>query len=222
MRKIQLANHEYYHIYNRGVDKRVVFQDESDYFRFYISLILLNGKKDGLMKDWRDFQKWHPRAQLWEFLKQCPKGEDIVEIVAYCLNPNHFHLLLRQKTEDGIKKYMHKVSTSYTNYFNAKYDRSGALFQGRFKSSHIKSTAKLLYMSVYISCNSEIHGISTAKNYSWCSFGEYISEDSKSKLCSGKKVISDNFGDADDFKNFARENIKHMKEQKEDEKLLLE
>lgn len=222
MRKTQFVNWEYYHIYNRGVDKRTVFQDENDFFRFYISLILLNSRKDGLMEDWRDFRRWHPRAQLSEFLKQYPKGENIVEIVAYCLNPNHFHLLLKQKTDDGIKKYMHKVSTSYTNYFNAKYDRSGALFQGRFKSSRIKSTGKLLYMSVYVSCNSEVHGISLAKKYPWCSFGEYVSENSKSKLCGGKKVIKDNFRGADDFKNFAEENIRHMKERKEDEKLILE
>jgi putative transposase len=222
MRKTQFANYEYYHIYNRGVDKRTVFEDESDFFRFYISLILLNSEKDGLMDDWRDFRKWHPRAQLSEFMKKCPKGDSVVELVAYCLNPNHYHLLLRQKKENGIKKYMHKVSTSYTNYFNAKQDRSGSLFQGRFKSSHIKSTGKLLYMSVYVSCNSEVHGISPAKNYPWCSFSEYTSTISKSKLCGGKKVISDNFRNQEDFKDFAKENIKHMKERKEDERLLLE
>jgi len=174
------------------------------------------------MEDWRDFKRWHPRAQLSEFLKQHPKSDSIVEIVAFCLNPNHYHLILKQEAEGGIKKYMHKVSTSYTNYFNIKYDRSGSLFQGRFKSSHIKSTGKLLYMSVYVSCNSEVHGISPAKKYPWCSFSEYASDNSKIKLCGGKKIISDNFRGADDFKNFAKENIKHMKEKKEDEKLLLE
>lgn len=222
MRKVQLANHEYYHIYNRGVDKRTVFEDEADFFRFYISLILLNSKRDGLMEDWRDFKKSNPRAQLSEFLKKCSKGENIVDIVAYCLNTNHYHLLLKQKTEDGIKKYMHKISTSYTNYFNAKHDRSGSLFQGRFKSSHIKSTGKLLYMSVYVSCNSDVHGVSPARNYPWCSFAEYFSENSKSKLCGGKKVVSDNFRSPNGFKDFVKENIKHMKERKEDEKLILE
>lgn len=221
MRKTQFGNWEYYHIYNRGVDKRIVFQDESDFFRFYISLILLNSKKDGLMEDWRDFKRWHPRAQLSEFL-QCQKIDKIVEIVAYCLNPNHYHLLLRQKNEGGIKKFMHKVSTSYTNYFNLKYDRSGSLFQGRFKGSHIKSTGKLLYMSVYVGCNSEVHGICPAKNHPWCSFGEYASNISKSKLCGGSKVIRENFRSENDFKDFAKEKIKHMKDRKEDEKLLLE
>jgi putative transposase len=222
MRKTQLANHEYYHIYNRGVDKRTVFEDKRDFFRFYISLILLNSNKDGLMDNWRDYRKWHPRAQLSEFLAKCPKGDSIVEIVAYCLNPNHYHLLLKQKSKDGIKKYMHKVSTSYTNYFNAKHNRSGSLFQGRFKSSHIKSTEKLLYLSVYIRCNSEVHGIASARNYPWCGFGEYISETSKSKLCGGKKVISEQFRRVNEFKDFAKENIKHMKERKEDEELFLE
>lgn len=222
MRKTRFANWEYYHIYNRGVDKRTIFQNENDFFRFYISLILLNSDKDGLMEDWRDFRRWHPRAQLSEFLKQCPKRKNIVSIVAYCLNPNHYHLILKQKVEDGIKKYMHKVSTSYTNYFNAKYDRSGALFQGRFKAGHIKSTGKLLYMSIYVSCNSEVHGVSPARIHPWCSFGEYALGIGKSNLCDGKKVISEHFRSADDFKDFARENIKHMKEIKEDEKLILE
>jgi putative transposase len=222
MRTTQFANHEYYHIYNRGVDKRTVFEEESDFFRFYISLILLNSEKDGLMEDWRDFKRCNPRAQLSEFLKQCSKSDNIVEIVAYCLNPNHYHLLLKQKTEGGIKKYMHKVATSYTNYFNVKHGRSGSLFQGRFKASHIKSTGKLLYMSVYVSCNSEVHGIAPAKNYPWCSFGEYISGSSKSNLCGGKKVVMDNFKRRDSFRDFVRENIQHMKERKEEEKLFLE
>lgn len=222
MRKTQFANGEYYHIYNRGVDKRTVFQDENDFMRFYISLILLNSKQYGLMEDWRDFRRLHPRAQLSDFLKQHSKGEKIVEIVSYCLNPNHYHLLLRQKKEDGIKKYMHKLSTSYTNYFNAKYDRSGSLFQGRFKSSRIKSTGKLLYMSFYVSCNSEVHGIALARSYPWCSYGEYASNISKSKLCGGKKIIIEHFRNTDDFKNFAKENVMYIKERKEDKKLFLE
>ncbi|OGI25650.1 MAG: hypothetical protein A3J76_01580 [Candidatus Moranbacteria bacterium RBG_13_45_13] len=222
MRKVQFANWEYYHIYNRGVDKRTIFQDESDFMRFYLSLILLNSDKDGLMEDWRDFQRWHPRAQLSEFMKQCQKGEKIVSIVAYCLNLNHYHLLLKQKKEDGIKRFMHKVNTSYTNYFNVKNSRSGSLFQGRFKASHIRSTGKLLFMSVYVSCNNEIHGISPARSYPWSSFNEYVSENSKSRLCDGKKVITENFRDAGDFKDFAKENIKLAKEKKEDGKLILE
>jgi REP element-mobilizing transposase RayT len=172
------------------------------------------------MEDWRDFKRWHPRAKLSDFTKQCKKGENIVDIVAYCLNPNHFHLLLKQKKENGIKNYMHKVSTSHTNYFNVKHDRGGSLFQGPFKSSHIKSTGKLLYMSVYVSCNSEVHGIAKAKNYRWCSFPEYLGK-KNNHLCN-KKVILDQFKGVKDYLEFAKENVKAQRQKKDDEKILLE
>jgi putative transposase len=181
MRKVQLATNEYYHIYNRGVDKRNVFTNEADYWRFFEAMYLANDERDGLIKIWKDYQRFNPKAKLWEFAKfSFGRMNPMVEIVAYCLNPNHYHFILKQITKRGIEKFMQKIGTSYTKHFNQKYDRSGSLFQGTFKSSHIKPNT-LLYLSAYVNCNSEIHGIAKAQSYRWCSFSDYLGKREKRK-----------------------------------------
>lgn len=218
MRKTELASEEYYHIYNRGVDKRNVFEDSSDFIRFCISIDLLNDRQDGLMDKWRDFKKCVPKAQLSEFKKKyLNERKYLVEIIAFCLNPNHYHILLKQKLDKGIEKFMHRLGTSYTKYFNRRNDRSGALFQGRFKATHIKSNAMLLYMSVYVNCNSEIHGIAKAAKYRWCSFGDYMEVCSSYHLVS-KSLLREHFRETKEYGKFADENIRHSKGRKADEK----
>ena len=220
MRKVRLTENEYYHIYNRGVDKRNVFLDDFCFYRFYTSLILLNDIQDGLMERYRDYQRTHPKAQPSEFLRLSLRKENpLVKIVAYCLNPNHYHFILEQKKENGIEKFMHRIGTSYTMYFNKKYQRSGALFQGRFKSAQIKPNG-LLYLSAYVNCNSEIHGIAKAEKYRWCSFPDYIGK-RRDNLCSKKTILGD-FKSGKEYFEFAKENMKAQKQKKEDEKLYFE
>lgn len=221
MRKYPLVENEYYHIFNRGVDKRTIFLGEKDFQRFVISMNLLNDEQDGLMIKWRDYQKNNPqRAILSDFLtSDVRKRNPLVEIIAFSFLPNHYHYILRQIAEKGIERYMQKFGNSYTKYFNEKHQRSGALFQGKFKSTHIKSNAQLLRMSVYVNCNSEIHKIHSARNYRWCSFSEYLGESSE-KLCS-KRVILSHFKDKEDYRKYALENIRDFQESKEDEKSIL-
>lgn len=221
MRKSKLSDGEYYHIFNRGVDKRTIFEDENDFGRFCISMDLLNNEQDGLMDRWRDFRKCVPKAQLSEFKEKHLNLKDqksLVGIVAFCLNPNHYHMLLRQKGEKGIEKFMHRLGTSYTKYFNEKYDRSGSLFQGRFKSTHINSNPLLFYLSAYVNCNSEIHGVAKAKNYRWCSFGDYLGVCDNFGEILRKNLLTENFRKAGDYEKFAVEHIKHFRERKYDEK----
>ncbi len=221
MRTTPLINEEYYHIYNRGVDKRRVFEDRRDFSRFLLSMDLLNDENDGLMQQWRDFKKANPKAQLSDFPKlSFGSRKPLVKIIAYCLNPNHYHLLVRQNTDNGIENFMHKLGTSHTKYFNKKHDRSGSLFQGRFKSSHIDSNEYLLYISAYINCNSEVHKIAKAQNYEWCSFPGYIGK-RKDGLCE-KKIILRQFSNSQEYFKYAKVNAKEMKYKKEMEKALLE
>src|SRR4030042_6729470 len=221
MRKVKLVNNQYYHIFNRGVDKRDIFMNEKDYERFILSLALMNDEKDGLMIEWRNFKYSHPSTLPEEFLRlSLRKREKLVEIVAYCLNPNHYHFILEQVADRGIEKFMHRIATGYTRYFNDKYHRSGSLFQGVFKACQIKSNSQLLRMSIYVNCNSEIHKIHHAKNYRWCGFPEYIGERKGRQLCS-KKVINEHFRDKKDYQNYAEENIRDFRELKEDERPLL-
>ncbi|MDI6778234.1 MAG: transposase [Patescibacteria group bacterium] len=221
MRTLKFANDQYYHIYNRGTDKRKIFSDDRDHFRFLLSLDLLNDNKDGLMIAWRDFRKKQSKASLHDFLiSEIRKREYLVDIVAYCLNPNHYHLILKQRKEQGIQRFIQKLGISYTKYFNERNRRSGVLFQGKAKSVNIKTTGKLLYLSAYVNCNPEIHGIAKAENYGWSSFAHYIGK-RRDKLCRPKDVMS-HFKNRKDYFQYAMENATEMKIRKKEEKLLLE
>ena len=221
MRKVPFVENEYYHIYNRGVDKRDVFLEDRDFERFLLAMNLLNYEQDGLMIRRRDFKKTSPKETLQSFLTlNVRKGNHLVGIVAYCLNSNHYHFILKQTGDNnGIKIFMQRLGNSYTKYFNEKHKRNGALFQGRFKSTHIEPN-NFLRMSVYVNCNSEIHGIHPAKSYKWCSFPEYLGKESN-QLCR-KEVILDQFKNSQEYLEYAVENIADFRERKQDEKLWLE
>jgi len=139
---------EYYHIYNRGVDKRVVFNDSTDYVRFVTLLSYCNDIKTINI---RDLKRKYKDSEMPFVLPN--KGDPLVEIGAWCLMPNHFHLLLKERCEGGISKFMLKVTTAYTMYFNKRYGRSGALFQGVFKAEHLDNDNYLKYTFSYIHLN---------------------------------------------------------------------
>ncbi|MBI5470095.1 transposase [Candidatus Kaiserbacteria bacterium] len=143
-RQIEFASDELYHIYNRGTEKRIVFLSRWDYDRFLTLLYLCNQEEriDERLNR-------HTLAQALEL----PQGSPLVNIVAYCLMPNHFHLVLREISGSGISRYMQKVITGYTMYFNKKYDRSGVLFQGKFKAAHAKDDRYLQYLMAYVHLN---------------------------------------------------------------------
>ena len=221
MKRSELANGECYHVYNRGVDKREVFFDDFDYHRFLMGVILLNDERDGLLEAWRN-----ARQQ-----KQCPKFADfrrlnlrrpLVEIIGYCLNPNHYHFILKQIEDDGIKKLMHRLGTSYTMYFNKKYKRSGALFQGRFKSVHVDSNEYFLYLVAYVSCNHSIHGLGD-DDWKYASFREY--GDGKSgalSVCGNINMLKDQFRNTEGCLDFLKNNADYLRGRKELDGYLLE
>lgn len=221
MRKNSLVANEFFHIYNRGVDKRNVFQDVRDYERFLLAMDLLNDSQDGLMIRWRDYKENHPGDSVHKFWTiSVKKRNPLVEIMAYCFNPNHYHFLMRQTGDNnGIRLFMQRLGNSYTKYFNEKNGRNGVLFQGRFKSSIIKPN-DLLRTSVYVNCNSEIHGISPAGNYKWCSFPDYLGK-RNGQSCKKKEILSE-FKNSQEYFNFAKENIADFRERKRDEKIYLE
>lgn len=135
---------EFYHIYNRGTDKRVLFNDEADYSRFIELLYLSNSK---LSINIRDIRK--TESSIFDFDRE----QKLVHIGAYCLMPNHFHILITPAVEHGIQTFMQKLSTGYSMYFNKRYERTGTLFQGRFKSQYANSDEYLKYLFSYIHLN---------------------------------------------------------------------
>lgn len=147
----QFVNGEYYHVFNRGVEKRNIFLQISDYFRFIFCLYELNNKKLIRMRDRindRNMKKY--RGATPAIFR-----ESLVEVIVFCLMPNHYHLILRQLVDGGIPLFMKKLADSYVGYFNLKHNRRGmgSLFQGRFKAVHIKDDNQLANLIGYIFTN---------------------------------------------------------------------
>lgn len=153
-----LENDYYYHCFNRGVDKRRIFSDFGDYRRFSDSLVICN---DPLTMRIKSNNK--------------VESEKFVEIINYCLMPNHFHLTLKQNSVNGISYFLHRLGTSYTKYFNRKHKRTGRLFEYVFKAVRINSDEQLIHLSRYIHLNPFVAGIvNKPEDYRWSSYLDYL------------------------------------------------
>ncbi len=141
-RKTPIALGEYYHIYNRGVEKRNIFLDEKDYRRFVRLLRLANGENRLVFRIVQGLP-----------LDTVSVGQSHVAIGAYVLMPNHFHILLKEIREGGTTRFMEKLQTAYSMYFNKRNERVGPLFQGTFKAEHVVSDEHLKYLFAYIHLN---------------------------------------------------------------------
>ncbi len=176
MRKLRFINNDIYHIYNRGVEKRNVFQDSGDYIRFIHHLFEFNN-----MNKTRNLTYHLGKKNINN--NNNTQHELLVNILAFVLMPNHYHLLLQQKVENGVSTFMHKLGTGYTMFFNEKNERSGILFQGRFKAVHIENNIQLRYIPHYIhlnplalttKANTLEEKISYLQKYKWSSFPDYV------------------------------------------------
>lgn len=220
-RKTSFANGEFYHIYNRGVDKRTIFSDMYDLERFYKGLI--------------EFNVVDPIGSLYENSQRHRGGETatieiapekLVNIIAFCLNPNHYHLILEQLVDGGISEFMKRIG-GYTWYFNNKYERSGSLFQGVFKDVHIDSNEYLLHVSAYVNLNDRVHKLENGASVlvrSKSSWKEYV-DDGVEGICD-KEVILGQFYSTDEYKEFALSSLDSIIQRKDELKdldtLLLE
>jgi REP element-mobilizing transposase RayT len=204
MRKTNLVVGEYYHIYNRGTDKRNIFTDNKDLARFWENLF--------------DFNQKDPIGSVYEFSfkkksgKLDKKRKPLVQFIAYCINPNHFHFLLTPLQEKGIEKFMQRLGNGYTKYFNNKYKRNGVLFQGKFKSKHVNSNEYLIHLSVYINGNDQLgHRMS---KLSKSSLGEFLGLESGQKLCNTDIVLGQ-FRNVKEYKDVFNESLKNIELRKE-------
>jgi len=145
-RKVDFVESEYYHLYNRGVDKRKIFISPSDYRRFTALLYLANSDEDVRIGNLF-------RSTSYKEIFKKSRGNQLASIGAYCLMPNHFHILATPLCENGLSRFMLKLLTGYSMYFNIKNDRSGTLFQGPFKSEHADDDVHLKYLFSYIHLN---------------------------------------------------------------------
>jgi len=192
-RKFPFIVGKIYHIYNRGVAKCPISNQEADCWRFLQGLCLFNDIKSATNILWQ-LEKTRGRLTLRVLknyiVKEDEKRKPLVRILAYCIMPNHFHLLVEEIQEGGISKFMQKLDQGYAKYFNNKYKRVGHLWQNRFKSILIDDERYLLYLLVYINVlnlaglmepNWKERGIKDienilelAKKYQWSTHQDYL------------------------------------------------
>ncbi len=187
-RQIQVINQEFYHIVKRGFEEKEIFLDEEDHLRFVNSLLIFNDKN---YSPWNFRFFWRqksPENLVFEYSTKTP----LVEIHAFALMPNHFHLLLRQLIDNGISLFIQKLG-GYSQYFNKKYQREGALFPNRYKIVHIKTEEQLKNTFVYVHTNSvaliepkwkdwEVRDFSKVvdfleNKYRWSSYKDYLGKE---------------------------------------------
>jgi putative transposase len=170
------AEDSYYHLYNRGVEKRLIFQDFQDYAVFmsylkhYLSPPFEN--KHGVQSQNSDFEVDTPEPVRNDSRLRNYNSE--LQLVAYSLMPNHYHLLVKQKTLRAIEQFMSSLSVRYTMYFNRKNERVGTLFQGVYRAVPVESDEQLLSLTRYIHKQALSFEDDTIREIQPCSFGEYI------------------------------------------------
>jgi putative transposase len=218
---IKFETGEIYHIYNRGVEKRDIYIDRSDYFRFISSLYECNDENAVVMQE--RIKERIKRNQTKNSIGRTYEREPLVEILAFTLMPNHYHLIVRQLVDDGISLFMKKLGNTYVPYFNYKYERRGmgSIFQGKFKAVHVKTDEQFIYLVWYVFTNSldlleknwregGIKDIKKAINhmnsYKWSSYLDCIGIKNFPSVTS-REFLMDNFGGEKEIKQFIEERI---------------
>ncbi|MBI4092702.1 MAG: transposase, partial [Candidatus Kerfeldbacteria bacterium] len=179
MKPRNFINDGYYHVGNRAIGGMKLFGDLRDQLHFLTMLTEFNTTSNVEMR----FAK--TKAKLVGMIPGL-SGQPLIDIIAYCLMPNHFHIIVRQRTDHGVTKYMHKLGTGYTLYFNTRHESSGHLFQSKFFSQHITSDEQLLHTTAYVHLNPvkrkngsisnknlKEHELYFLKNYQWSSLSDY-------------------------------------------------
>ncbi|MBI2450108.1 MAG: transposase [Candidatus Nealsonbacteria bacterium] len=220
-----------YHIFNRGVERRNIFQQISDNFRFIFCLYELNDKKLVKMRDRIEIRKENKKyTGSTGVSDRKDKREPLVEIISFCLMPNHYHLILHQLVDGGISLFMKKLSNGYTGYFNEKYNRKGigALFQGRFKAVHVEDDRQLMALICYIFTNplelleknwKEVgvkdveEAVKFLESYRWSSYLDYIGIPNFPSVTK-RDFVTEFFGSSDKIKKSVEDWILYKTELK--------
>lgn len=182
MRILRIAPGEHYHIFNRGVNKQIIFHDTRDYFRFLF--IILHFQSPKVFQNISRFVEEFIQSRALNSLALEVIEKRTVELVSFCIMPNHFHLIVKELEEGGISTYMQRVLTAYSKYYNTKHEKSGHIFQGPYRAVHIGDDRQLLYLSTYIHRNPrEIsRWFNKEDQYPWSSYQDCIRENRWGKL----------------------------------------
>ena len=220
-RDVQLANENYYHVLNRGVASQKVFNCERDYYQFIDRMNYY--RNNNLPMGFAQLMDLPLKIKRDLLNKIEIKKDFLIDIIAFCLMPNHFHLLLKQKTNNGISKFLSNLSNSFTRYYNIKHKRVGTMLQGRFKAILVKSDEQLIHLSRYIHSNPYSTGLvktlSELKKFPYSSLSEFIS--GREGFCNPDIVIGQ-FAGTDAYWHFVSDHADYQQSLQVIKKLALE
>lgn len=215
IRKEKFVPGEYYHIYSRTILNLPEFKDREKANKLAQTFLLGNSTASSQAFD---YLRTTRNSTLEKAIEISKRGERLVDILCYSIMPDHYHLLLRELKENGITSFIRRCNTSIAKYINTKFDRSGPLFGGNFKSKHIDSNEYLLHLSVYIHLNpldflsgkewrfSKLKDWQLEKekllNYRWSSLKAFLDENFKDQIISGTEIILDQFKNKKEYEMF--------------------
>lgn len=206
MRSTPILSDMYYHVFNRGNQKQKIFLDTSDYSRFLFLILHFQSPVtfDHLGRHVIHYAK-HRSFKVSDKDVQRIISDRHIELLNFCIMPNHFHLTVHNLTEEGLSQYMHRVSNAYAKYFNTKYDKTGHVFQGVYKAIGITQDEQLTYLSAYIHRNSKELKFWDGKEheYPWSSFQDY--DKNRWGQLLAHREISQTFKSFQDYKFFVEE-----------------
>lgn len=221
-RKVPLVAGEIYHVFNRGISHQPTFFDKRDYKRFFDTIVYYRNCTPPMKLSLFLTSSTDNRNK---FIEKCQlKADFLVEIICYCLMPNHFHLLLKQLTENGISYFMSNLCNSYTRYLNTRQKRIGPIFQGKFNAVRIENDSQLLHVSRYIHLNPltsfVVKNETDLENYPYSSFPEYISK-KKEGICQ-KEIVLDQYKSTNAYQKFTLDQADYQKKLERIKHLILE
>lgn len=220
-RKIIFAENQIYHVFNRGVERRIMFGNKReyqraldliDYYRF--NNLPYRYSKYSLLRN-------ELRQSVLENLRK--SNNKMVDIIAFCLMPNHFHFLLKQLSPNGISQFTANFTNSYTKYFNTRHKRIGSLTQGLFKAVRIESDEQLLHITRYVHLNpvtAYLIDIKHLNSYAWSSYPEYVNKITNSISTPGE--ILNFFSSRQQYIHFVEDQVNYSRELDKIKHLILE
>lgn len=214
-RDVPLVTSEYYHVLNRGNASEEIFTCQADYEHFLEVLLYYQCGdfpfKHSLLKK----LEFHERLKLVSDLRL--KGNFVTEIIAYCFMPNHYHLLLKQRVDNGVFNFIRLSNNSYSRYFNLKYGRRGSLFEGRFKAIRVQTNEQLLHLSRYIHLNplssSLVNDFEELTKYPYASISEFLGR-VENPICNSEPILSQ-FSSRESYRKFLEDRVDYQKDLEE-------
>lgn len=208
-RKITFVNDYIYHVFNRSIERRPIFTNRKEYDRA-LQLLKFYRHKNIPIRYSQLLQR--PKDIRNRILEDLFNTEQIVEVLCFCLMPNHFHFMLKQKHEGGIARFISNFTNAYTKYFNTKYERLGPLFQGVFKAVIVESDEQLVHLSRYIHLNPVVSSIikdEQLETYAYSSYLEYLSHSNNSIV--NKELVLSMFKTVNKYEQFVVDQIDYAK-----------